>query len=314
MDTGASTVAMAVELTEESRPYRAATTHPIEELRDAAGRSVLHKDLNPERLTAAARLARPNWINDPMREILVYQRLLVGAPAGPPKLIAAGTGRGTEHGGGPAAEGWWIRLEHVDGMPLTEVGDLDRWLDAARWIGRFHAWTDTLDHVPDVHPVRWTRGALAGVYCDAVAVAPNGSMAPILSHGARADELVDLLCSEPSGVIHGELTASNVVIPTNPDRPVCVVDWELCGTGPRLLDLASLVVGWPDDTVEQFLDVYVTAAGRHGDDDPRRQLDAARLHLALRWLAAEGRGWRSPIEHRTDWAAEARGSADRLGW
>ncbi len=300
-----------------TRPYRAATTHPIDEIRDAEGRySVLHKDLNPARLTAAAHLARPNWINDPQREILVYQRLLVDAPLGTPRLIAASTdtGTGTGVGDDPIAAGWWIRIEHVDGAPLTEVGDMDRWLDAARWIGIFHAWTDTLDHLPDIHPVRWTRGALAGVYCDAVAASSLGSMAPILSNGVRSDELVDLMFSGRSGVIHGELTASNVVIPSDPNRPVCVLDWELCGVGPRLLDLASLVVGWPDGVVDRFLAVYADAAGFNCDDGMRRQLDAARLHLALRWLGAEGRGWRPPIERRTDWAAEARGSADRLGW
>lgn len=301
--------------TEESRPYRAATTHPIQELLDAEGRySVLHKDLNPARLTAAARLARPTWINDPMREILVYQRLLIDAPAGPPRLIAAGTGGDTDTGRHGRSDSWWIRLEHVEGAPLTEVGDLERWLDAARWVGHFHAWVDTFDHLPDVHPVRWTRGALAGVYCDTVATAPVGSLATILSHGARADELVDLLCVGDIGLIHGELTASNIVVPIDPDRPVCVVDWELCGIGPRLLDLASLVVGWQEDTVGRFVDAYVDGAGRWDDQDLRRHLDAARLHLAMRWLAQEGRGWRPPIEHRTDWAAEARGAADRLGW
>ncbi len=289
-----------------SRPYRYATTHPIDEWPARDGRpGILHKDLTPSRVASSAQAARPDWMCDPQREILAYRLLLELAPPGPPRLIDsladAETGR------------WWIRVESVVGAPLTEIGDINRWIDAAAWIGSFHAWADTLDPLPDVRPVIWTRGAVAGVHPRAVAAAPLGSLGPILALAHRADELVELLCAGPTGLIHGELTASNVVVPADTSRPVAVVDWELVAIGPRMLDLASLVVGWDQSSVDRMLAAYVDASG-WADLDPARYLDAARLFNALRWIGQLGSQWRPPLEHRTDWLDEAVEAARRLGW
>ncbi|MGH3443113.1 MAG: hypothetical protein ACRDUY_13955 [Nitriliruptorales bacterium] len=119
----------------ERRPSRYAKSAPLEEvhaeLSDGTALRLVLKDLTPDSLVPGGR-AKPRFLRDPARELAVYGRLLPRAPRGTARCYAATVSDGR----------YWLLLEHVPGVELHQVGDLDLWCDAARWLARLHAQTD----------------------------------------------------------------------------------------------------------------------------------------------------------------------------
>src|SRR5437763_15709197 len=110
-----------VSLVRRPWPYRASL--PMEEL-DLHGRRLLLKDLS-----SSQNLPRPPLAPDPRREIAVYRDVLAPlAVDGTAQLAAADE---------TAAR--WLVLELVDGTPLWQIGELETWQAAARWLARLHA-------------------------------------------------------------------------------------------------------------------------------------------------------------------------------
>ena len=65
------------------------------------------------------------------------------------------------------------------------------------------------------------------------------------------------------GIMHGDYQFANVMFRHGaPARMAAIVDWEMGTVGDPLLDLAWVVMGWPDDTGEGGAGV----AGDEGDD------------------------------------------------
>lgn len=139
------------------------------------------------------------------------------------------------------------------------------------------------------------------------------------AHEAAADRLGAL----PPTLVHGDFYPSNILVARR-DRAggetgsgilhfrLWPVDWELAGVGSGLLDLAALMAGdWPPAQRRALALAYLDEAGGPGGPlgfptEPAflQELDQARLHLALRWLAVPP-GWRPPREQARDWAREA---------
>lgn len=286
------------------------TSFPIEELEvetPGRGRSkIVCKRLDRQALDDTARLAKPLFLHAARREADVYEQLLPRGPAGPPRFL------GAEHG----AEGSLLFIEWIDGRVLFEVGRREIWEAAALWLGRFHAaFEGGLADLPvgaslverdAVFHRRWL------VRARRFAGSPGAAGGTTLDWlGARHEQVVEALSAMEQTLLHGEFYASNVLVAEGRRATrVAPVDWELAGPGPGVLDLAALVCGWPQADREAMRRAY--GHGR-GVEVPRRELDLARLQVAIQWLGWAPPEWQPPPDHRRDWAAEAVEIAEELG-
>jgi aminoglycoside/choline kinase family phosphotransferase len=257
-------------------PYRASL--PMEEL-DLHGRRLLLKDLS-----SSHDLTRPPLAPDPRREIAVYRDVL--APLGvngTPQVAAA-----------DEAAARWLVLELVDGTPLWQIGDLAVWQEAARWLARLHALP-----VPE---------GSALVRYDAAHLRKRLELTAATQRFAK--RVAERLAALPVRLVHGDFYPANILVETGPR--IRVVDWETCGTGPAVLDVAALISGrWSEQERDQILDAYLAASPallRLGVDD----LLYARLLLAAQWIGWHDR-WRPPPEQRHDWHRELAELVERLG-
>jgi hypothetical protein len=268
------------------RPFEYRSSAPLVEL-DAGGRTLLLKDLSPAGLTDRSREAKLDLLHDPAREIDVYRSYLDGAGLGTAALAAAVAD--------PDRGRFWLVVEKVTGMPLYQV-ELERWHEVARWLARLH---DQFAGVTgSEHLVRYDRSYFE-LWPERADVRPPGYEA-----------VIERLAALPTTLVHGELYASNVLLAG--DR-VCVVDWELAGVGPAVLDLAALTAGLGDDDAAALVANYRLAL----EEPPAAnelgfELDCARLHLAIQWLGWSP-NWTPPPEHAHDWRAELPRLAERLG-
>src|SRR5262249_28754309 len=129
-------------------------------------------------------------------------------------------------------------------------------------------------------------------------------------HPPGYERVVDRLAALPTTLVHGELYASNVLLAGN---RVCVVDWELAGIGPGVLDVAALTAGLGETDASALAGTYRLAL--EDRPDPTEfgfALDSARLHLALQWLGWSP-DWAPPPEHALDWRAELPRLVERVG-
>jgi aminoglycoside phosphotransferase len=260
------------------RPWPYHSSLPMEEL-DLAGQRLLLKDVS-----SSHGLSRPPLAPDPHREIAVYRDVL--APLGLdgiPRMAAS-----------DPASARWLVLEAIEGTPLWQVGDLAVWQEAARWLARLHAVP-----VPDSEAlVRYDAAHLRQRLELAEAAKPY------------AERVAERLAALPIRLIHGDFYPANILVDAGPR--IRVVDWETCGTGPAVLDVAALISGrWSEQERERILEAYLASSPpllRLGVDD----LLYARLLLAAQWIGWHD-GWSPPPEQRHDWHAEFAGLCERLG-
>jgi phosphotransferase family enzyme len=302
------------------RPSAYRTSFPIEEFEvelPGEGRAkIVRKCLDWDRLDPTARLAKPRFLHDPRREPYVYERLLPLAPPGPPRLLGPPSDaclRMDDKRREAAGGGLW--LEWVEGRPLSEVGERQLWEEAADWLGRFHAAfegaaTDALagasliEHDADFHRFWLVRAR------GFAASAPDRGLA-LDWLDLRHEQVVEELAATDPTLLHGEFYAPNVLVAdVGGSTRVAPVDWELAGPGPGALDLAALVCGWPVADREAMRGAY--GAGR-GRELSARELDLARLQVAIQWLGWAPPEWKPPPDQRRDWTAEAIEIAEELG-
>ena len=255
-------------------PYQASL--PMEEL-DLSGRRLLLKDLS-----SSNHLPRPPLAPDPRREIAVYRDILAPlAVDGTPKVAAAD-------------DAGWLVLEFVDGTPLWQIGELETWRAAARWLARLH----TLPVPTDEWLQRYDETQLE----ERLRLAPGTER--------FAAHVAERLAELPTCLIHGDFYPANILVEEG--GRIRVVDWETCGVGPSVLDLAALVSGrWSERERELILDAYLAACPsslQPSHDD----LLYARLLLAAQWIGWHDR-WRPPPEQRHAWHAELAELSERLG-
>jgi len=287
------------------RPSAYRTSFPVEELeveRAGPGRgTIVCKRPNWEELDATARLAKPRFLHESGREACVYEQLLPRGPAGPPRFLGAATDEGRN----------WLFIERIGGRSLVEIGEREIWEEAARWLARFHSAFAgqelggclLVERDADFHR-SWLARA-RGFAADAGRRATLEWLAP------RHEATVEALAAMPPTLLHGEFYAGNVLID---DRGagvrVAAVDWELAGPGPGPLDLAALVSGWPAADRAAMREAYADARGAAAPSP--RELDLARLQVAIQWLGWAPPEWEPPPGQRHDWAAEAVEIAEEL--
>jgi Ser/Thr protein kinase RdoA (MazF antagonist) len=298
------------------RPYEYRTSFPLEQLdltlEDGAALRLLFKQLDWDTLSDEARGAKPRFLHDPSREPAVYGSLLAAAPPGPPRHYGSAID--------PQRRRHWLFIEWVDGRELFQVGDRELWEAAAAWLGAMHRRLGGgLDrHRASGHLLeydrayyrRWVERARRFARGPGRAE-PRARSVDLLA--ARYESAIEELVAMPKTVIHGEFYASNVLVADHGAGPrVCPVDWELAAAAPGLIDLAALVSGgWSAEDREALVSAYEGAVGPHSFT--ARQLDLARLHLAVQWLGWAEPGWSPPAGQQQDWLGEALVLAERLG-
>jgi hypothetical protein len=291
------------------------TSFPLEQLEltleDGVELRLACKRLEWDALTAEARLAKPEFLHDPLREPAVYARLLAPAGLGAPNyygsLAEPETGR------------HWLFVEWVEGRELYQVGERHLWEAAAAWLGTMHRrFAEQLDRGQDARLLAYDPAYYqswidrARSFAGAPGQPPSRRrsvewLAP--RYEAASEELLAL----PRTVIHGEFYASNVLVAGDPADPrVAPVDWELAASAPGVVDLAALVSGgWSEEDRDAIAAAYRTTAGPFSPSP--RELDLARLHLAVQWLGWAEPSWSPPLEQRQDWLGEALSLAKGLG-
>jgi len=273
-------------------PWSYRSSFPIEELeavvQDRPLR-LLFKDLSAPR-------TKPAFVLDPAREIAAYLEVLGPGAVDAPACYGATSD--------PAA----LFLEVVEGDVLWQVGELQAWEQAARWLADLHG-RGLEDRAARLlrHDAAYFRAWLPR----ARAFAPAGSLEGL---APAYERVVQRLASWPVSFVHGEFYPSNVLIQGRRIRPV---DWEMAGVGPGLLDLAALSSGgWDEESREGLARAYFEACSPalrgSGWDDFLDALEHCRLHLAVQWLGWSA-DWSPPAEHAYDWLGEALRLAERVG-
>jgi aminoglycoside phosphotransferase (APT) family kinase protein len=301
------------------RPFAYATSHRLEEIEVRGARGapqyLVAKHLGRHAMTEAARIAKPAAMHCAGREVAVYRHVLAGADIGTPNLVA-GWADGDDAGDGV------LVLERVDGTPLAEIGDFAVWQAVARWLARMHATFSAVpritasDRGPLSSLLRYDRDLLTTAGRRGLERASEqrlGEPEMLVALAARHEYALRALESASPTLVHGDFYPANIIV--SGDR-IAVVDWELTGTGPAVLDLAALGAGaWSAaerfELIRAYHEEALTLRVTETLTALVRRVELASLHLALRWIGSAPE-WDTPEEHRRDWFADAVAALDRL--
>jgi len=246
------------------------------------------KSTSSASLPAETKRARPARGRHHRREAFMYERVLDAEVWGTPRCL----------GIDPVHQ--WLLLSDVGGVPLAEVGDLEAWADAARWLARFHAdpqvHRDALDAPLTTFDEFWADG----VWSDFLAHAPMERLAAVSRVRAWFDLAVQHVSGGPLVVVHGEFFASNVhAITTDEGSTIAPVDWESAAWGTPEWDLAQLCAGFDPAERDCLLDAYRREAEPRGNGWSAPRIAAARTLVSLAQLGRPVGC--EPLERRLDW-------------
>jgi len=214
-------------------------------------------------------------------EIEVYRRVLASLPVSVPTFYGAYEEPGTGD--------VWLILEYLDqSLRVTKGPQPESVVRAARWLGRFHAVTESRISRADVrfltiydapYYLGWPRLTL--------------QFATQLRHDfpwlervcGRFDECVDILLSSPPTIVHGEFYPHNILLS---DGQIYPIDWESAAIAAGEIDVATLTESWKPEHLRQCEVVYREARwGGAGPAGFERRLAAARLYLCFRWMGEQ---------------------------
>jgi hypothetical protein len=307
----------------ERRPSPFTTSFPLEELtvffNDGEQLELLFKNLSPRALPPAVRRIKPPFLNDPLREIEVYRSILSRAAMGTAVCFGSVADENSDR--------YWLFLERIIGRELYQIGEVEIWSKAARWLARFHHQFRRSEALPTAVRNRLIQFDAAYYrqwfdraeqFCDRSATSSDARRVHRLVR--QAPDLIAEVSALPVGLIHGEFYASNVLVQeTSSGLRLCPVDWERAAIGPGLIDLAALVAGkWSEEQKLAMAMEYWDELQRIGAEGSlaaefSRRLSICRLHVAVQWLGWSS-DWSPPEEHRQDWLAEALQIAHSLGY
>ena len=271
----------------ERQPGTYGSSHPIEEveIRFLAG--------EPLRLVAK---------DAPSGEVTAYEQVLR------PRKLDVPTYHGTL--AKPECGGRWLLLDAVDGVPLWQVGELEAWEQAARWLAGLHA---SGTPARELELMAYGAEYFEPWMGRAVGRSDAPALAALAVHWQR---VVERLLDWPPTTVHGDFYPSNVLVEHRSPRPrVLPIDWERAGRGPGLLDLAALSSGrWTVAERERLALAYHGALAPADRPSPAELVDALRyfrLFVAVQWLGWS-RDWSPPAEHAHDWLGDVIGLVEEL--
>ena len=287
-------------------------------LDDGSKLELMFKDLGWQGLLHQAPDAKPAFLYNPLREIETYRNILAAYQTGTANYIGAVVDTQLER--------YWLFLEKVPGLRLSLVGDFAVWEKAARFLAAIHSYFAGAAELPrqaqaaqlltydGAYFQQWATRAQEFVRASRSSVSKTVmNRFDLLTK--RYSKVVEHLEALPRTLVHGELYASNIIV-TEPGSSLCVIDWDMAGMGPGLIDLAALTAGdWTQD------EKLALALAYHGALTPDQgypmtpdsllaALDFCRLHLAIQWL-----GWSSmhgSPPDRLAWLSEALSLAEKL--
>jgi len=310
------------------------------ELSDGQARRPVFKDTSPASAVAFQHHNRPGLVYCPRREIEAYQ-LILNPDLGPPICYGAVVSGELQR--------YWLFLERVDGVPLWQMGKIDRWQEAARWLAQLHTRFDLSAAAGVVgqcqHLVQYDEGYFRAWLERAERFVAQRADPPGLAEAKRFERLIGAyhlvikeLIALPKCLVHGEFYPSNVLVRRRPprqkggdapawreragtdakrERPdICAIDWETAGIGPGLIDVAAMTSGkWSEDAKHLIVTAYWEELGqnrRPALPELMRGIELCQLQLAIQWLGwAES--WSPPKQNEQDWLKEALRLAERLG-
>ena len=257
-----------------------------------------------------------------MREIETYRRILHPQRLGTPIFYGAVVS--------PELERYWLFLERVSGPLLWQMGRMESWQQAARWLARLHTEFDTtrgrhsssrlmhlLQYDKQFFRVWLTRAEEFLRHKYAIGYPANWRR--FLRLADRYDRVVKRLIELPTTFIHGEFYPSNVIMrPTKRGREICPVDWEVAAIAPGLIDVGALTSGdWTEEKKKTMLVAYREALEPSNGwppslSDLEEAVDYCQLHIAVQLLGWAS-DWSPPERHAQNWLREALRLAGKLG-
>lgn len=303
LGAGSGTVALL-----ERRDSAYGSTFPLEDLRlrqsDGRELRLVFKDLGGTPEDGPAAGPRPAFLRDPLREIEVYRRVLGPSALSAPACLGAVVD--------PAEDRYWLFLERIEGDLLWQVGEVEAWLRAARWLADMHArFADRRRPVggrllayDSGYFRRWPERMRR--FLEERGEASAADLDRICAAATAAAEWLD---GQPATFLHGEFYPANILVePGGGAARIRPVDWEMAGWGPGPLDLAALASGtWGEEEREALAESYrsgLPGALRPSARALRAALDRCRLLLAVQWLGWS-RHWTPPAQHAHDWLSAA---------
>jgi hypothetical protein len=275
---------------------------------------VIFKDLNPLRQLRNARHIRPLELGRSRREMFMYRHVLPQLALGTPDLCG--------HRWEPRRGEMWLFTEDVGPHRLGHRIDLDLYLKAVAWAGRFHAMTAGAAHDPRLLRFVVDHYRQQGRTLEACLNRIAEEDRPVIEKAlTRYEKMIIVVNELPCGMIHGEYFGKNVLIrssdPTS--HPIAVIDWETAATGPQYVDLVSISTGrWTGSQRSIMRRVYFETRYARPDwstrDDARwrdfnDQLDVVALLHAISWLgfwAGSDPDDAKYVSHVSRWVREVR--------
>ena len=207
----------------------------------------------------------------------------------------------------------WLILEYLDRrVSVSESPQPTAIVQAARWIGRFHAANEARlsKAFISVSNRYYAEYYLGWARRTAMFAGPFHHRIPWLTTLCeRFGELATCLLTPAPTIIHGEYYPKNILFSGGVIYPV---DWESAVIAIGEIDLANHIEGWPPEIRRTCELEYQQSRWPKGPPaDFTRTLEAARVYLHFRWLG-NGPEWTT---HESDqWGFEPlRSAAERLG-
>jgi len=249
------------ELTAGLRRYFAEPTLQVTELADLALPAVLHSRRGSVRglrvtyvvgagtfsvdcvVKEPAGSARPGLANAGVREAGLYRSLAIQLPMPTPALIAADL------------EGAWLVIEAVETQSPPSPWSADDYLQALELMARLHerfwgladdlgayTWLArplTLDYEIHVYAAAQALGEIVRQEWPPLIARSLQTLGTLGQIIRQAEHVVERLRAAPFTLLHGDFWAGNIV--RDDEGDMVVLDWQLAGLGPGVLDLVVLV-------------------------------------------------------------------------
>ena len=212
------------------------------------------------------------------REKKIYDKLLNSIPLPTPKLYGNYFDETNDE--------VWLILEFIENsVRVSKAINSVSMVEAAKWIAHFHSktaqkisqlsWLSTYDLE---YFTGWTRRLFKQYH---ELISDNNWLNPLSDYFYR---LIPQLTTTHQSVIHGEYYSKNILFSNGIIYPI---DWESAAVSSGIIDLASLVEGWPDKIKSLCIDNYknITPWLNSNKIDFDRVFLAAQLYLHFRWLA-----------------------------
>ncbi len=225
------------------------------------------------------------------REVGVYQALAAHLPMPTPALIAAD----------PLGD--WLVLEAVEADVAPDEWSADDYRRGVQTLAALHERFWNL--AEDLSAYKWLARPLAGdfeihVYAAAQAVEKmivddrprliTGSMNVLGAVGqmiAEVEQVAESLRAAPQTLLHGDFGPRNVALQS--DGEMVVMDWQLAGLGPGILDLVTFIT-----TIRWERSELPVAA----DDLIALYRDEMEQRVGMRWSDEE---WAAHWDHALIW-------------